>query len=231
MGTVRLLFRPDVRGDVGLKSVEQSRLRNRGDTGLEGQERDDLSCYRGSDMPQSLSVSNMFCTCRDIADAIDDGFPVQGCLLNCFGLQTPCLDLSAERPLMGVLAGSQQSQRSVQICLRHVIDTTTRCGSRSIVVLSGPASIQPLPLKRGSSILTYALPPRSWPVRDFPQLVASEFQDIPFLCIVLAIKIPFLSTHGFLLSLPSLPISPSHIPSALHNAFSWHAFPHQFHLP
>jgi len=79
----------------------------RGGTGLKGQERDDMSRYRGSDISRSLTVSNMFCTCRDMADAIDDGIRRQGCLLNCFGLQTPCLDLSAERPLMGVLSESQ----------------------------------------------------------------------------------------------------------------------------
>jgi len=73
-GTVRSLFRPELPGDVGLKSVERSRVRNRGG---EGQERDDTSCYRGSDISRRETVSNMCCTCKDITEAIDDGFPVR----------------------------------------------------------------------------------------------------------------------------------------------------------
>ena len=55
---------------------------------------------------------------------------------------------------------------------------------------------------RGDHQFSPMLSPRSCLVRDFPQLVASEFQDISFLYIVLAIKIT--SSRPWLLPQSSL---------------------------
>lgn len=83
----------------------------------------------------------------------------------------------------------------MQTCLRHVIDTTTRCGSRSIVRFFLVPLLYSHFRSRGDHQFSPMLssPPRSCIVRAFPQLVSSGFQDFS-----LGYKDPFLSTPWLL---------------------------------
>lgn len=95
--------------------------------------------------------------------------------------------------------------KSVQRCLRHVIDTA-RCGSRSIVVVWFRSLTATCRWEDHQS--SYALPhdhasfgsSHSWShpsFRIFPSLCRPDYKD------------PFLATHGVFLTPPSLPKPPS----------------------
>jgi len=189
-----------------------------------------MSCYRGSDISQSQTVSDMFCTCRDIADPIEDGFPVRVALLNCFGLQTPHLDLSAQRPLMGVLFESQSFKVGAGLppsCDRHDDEMRFSLDRRSFWSRFYTATSA----EEGIINSHLCSPLAIMACSGLPTVGCVRVSGYFFPLYLPGYKVPLPSTHGFLLSLPSLRTSPSHILSTPHNAFSWHAFSHQFHLP
>lgn len=118
--------------------------------------------------------------------------------------------------------------RSVQRCLRHVIDTT-RCGSRSIVVVCFRSQLQPL---AAGGIISPAMPsPTIIPCSGVPTVGCTRVSGYFLPYVVLAIKIPSLQP----MASPSLlPHSPTHsllFQSALPNASSWRTLPYWLFFP